>query len=47
MKKIVAMILLVTVGALFGCNTMEGAGKDIQQGGKAVSKTAKDVKSEM
>jgi predicted small secreted protein len=38
---------LVVVGGLVGCNTMEGAGKDIQSGGKAVSDTAKEVKSDM
>ena len=47
MNKIVAMILLIAIGGLFGCNTMEGAGKDIQRGGQAVSHTANDVKHQM
>jgi entericidin B len=47
MNKILAVILLVALGGLLGCGTIEGAGKDIQSGGKAVSNTAKDVKSGM
>lgn len=47
MNRLMAAILLLAIGATFGCNTMEGAGKDIQGGGKAVSEAAKDVKSEM
>jgi entericidin B len=47
MKKLVALILLIAMGGLSGCNTMEGAGKDIQSGGHAVSETARDVKKEM
>jgi predicted small secreted protein len=30
-----------------GCNTMEGAGEDVQAAGGAVSDTAEDVKDEM
>lgn len=47
MKKLIALILLVAIGGLSGCNTIEGAGKDIQSGGHAVSDTARDVKKEM
>lgn len=47
MKKLIALILLVAIGGLSGCNTIEGAGKDIQSGGKAVSGTARDVKEDM
>ena len=39
MKKIVA--LLMALGVLAGCNTMEGLGKDIKQGGEKLEKTAK------
>jgi predicted small secreted protein len=35
------------VGTLAGCNTIEGAGKDIEQGGKAISKEAKEIKNKM
>ncbi|NEX22714.1 entericidin A/B family lipoprotein [Thiorhodococcus mannitoliphagus] len=47
MNKLLAMILLVAMSGLSGCNTIEGAGKDIQSGGDAVSDTARDVKKEM
>lgn len=47
MKNLIALILLVAIGGLSGCNTIEGAGKDIQSGGDAVSETARDVKKEM
>ncbi|WP_428995754.1 entericidin A/B family lipoprotein [Lamprobacter modestohalophilus] len=47
MKKLVALILLVAIGGLSACNTIEGAGKDIQSGGDAMSDAARDVKKEM
>ena len=47
MKKFIALMLLVSIAGLIGCNTIEGAGKDIQSGGEAVSDTAKDVKRDM
>ena len=47
MNKLVALMLLVAIGGLSACNTIEGAGKDIQSGGEAVSDTARDVKKEM
>jgi predicted small secreted protein len=34
-------------GSLSGCNTMEGAGKDIEQGGKAIKNEANEQKSKM
>ena len=34
------LILLGAVSALSACNTMEGAGKDIQHGGKALENSA-------
>ncbi|TXT24149.1 MAG: hypothetical protein FD134_1716 [Gallionellaceae bacterium] len=39
MKKVA--ILLAVLGMLAGCNTMEGLGKDIQQGGQKLEKSAK------
>jgi hypothetical protein len=33
--------------ATAGCNTIEGAGKDIQAAGSAMSGTAKDTEEEM
>ncbi|WP_417852009.1 entericidin A/B family lipoprotein [Thiorhodococcus fuscus] len=47
MKKLGALIFLIAMAGLSGCNTIEGAGKDIQSGGDAVSDTARDVKKEM
>ena len=32
------------LGTLAGCNTMEGAGKDIEQGGKALKNEAREQK---
>jgi entericidin B len=42
MKKLLAMsfMLLLTVGALSGCNTISGAGQDVQEGGRAVQDAA-------
>ena len=36
--KVIAM--LVMVWFLAGCNTMEGVGKDLKQGGEAIQKAA-------
>jgi entericidin B len=47
MKKLITLLVLVSIAGLLGCNTMDGAGKDIQRGGEAVSDTAKDVKRDM
>lgn len=46
-KRIIASLLatLFLAGAavtLTGCNTMEGAGKDIQKGGKAIKDEANE-----
>lgn len=46
MKK--SALIVVTIAAALGlsaCNTVEGAGKDVSSAGKAVSKTANDVKN--
>jgi predicted small secreted protein len=39
-KKIVAAMLLSSALVLSACNTVEGAGKDVQSAGKAVERTA-------
>jgi len=50
MIKRVFMLLLATIflagtaAALTGCNTVEGAGKDIEQGGKAIKDEASEHK---
>lgn len=43
MAKISALVVVLL--AVAGCNTVEGAGKDVSSAGKAVSKTANDVKN--
>ncbi len=40
MKAIIAMILGAFV--LTACNTMEGFGQDVQQGGKKIEKSANE-----
>ena len=45
---IAAMICTaVTVTTLTGCNTVAGAGKDVEKGGEAIHDTAKDVQKKM
>lgn len=41
------LVALFATLALAGCNTVEGAGKDIQAGGKAISNTAESVEKKM
>ncbi|APX94484.1 entericidin [Halomonas sp. 1513] len=42
MKKAIALsfALLMAAGALAGCNTMDGAGQDVERGGEAVQDAA-------
>jgi predicted small secreted protein len=45
MKRIVLAVLsAIALGALAGCNTMEGLGKDIKKGGEAIEKAAEKNK---
>ena len=44
MKKLLGVMMLLAFGALVGCNTVEGVGKDIERGGEKVQDTAKDAK---
>ncbi|HVO16605.1 MAG TPA: entericidin A/B family lipoprotein [Alphaproteobacteria bacterium] len=43
-SAIILAIALAGTLAVSACNTMEGAGKDIQAGGSAVEDTARDAK---
>lgn len=43
--KLFAIVLFT--GSVAGCNTMEGAGEDIEAGGEAVSEGARDVQDEL
>ncbi|GAA5171872.1 MULTISPECIES: entericidin A/B family lipoprotein [Halomonadaceae] len=42
MKKLTAMmfLMLMAAGTLAGCNTLEGAGEDIEQGGEEIQEEA-------
>lgn len=40
-RRILATIAVIGGLALAGCNTVEGAGKDIKSAGQAIEKTAK------
>ncbi|MBW6393224.1 MAG: entericidin A/B family lipoprotein [Halomonas sp.] len=42
MKKAIALsfALLMAAGALAGCNTIEGAGEDIERGGQEIEEAA-------
>ncbi|MDD5686925.1 MAG: entericidin A/B family lipoprotein [Elusimicrobia bacterium] len=35
-------VVLVLTTSLMGCNTMKGAGKDVESVGKSIQKTAND-----
>ena len=39
-----AALMLAFAGVLSGCNTVEGAGKDIQAGGTKIKEEAKENK---
>lgn len=41
---VAAVFIAGFVGVLAGCNTIEGAGKDIEQGGKAIKNEAREQK---
>jgi entericidin B len=46
--KGIAVLMLATVAALLsGCNTIAGAGKDIERGGQVIRDAAKDVQRKM
>jgi predicted small secreted protein len=38
------LFLAGVIGSFSGCNTMEGMGKDIEQGGKAIKDEAREQK---
>jgi predicted small secreted protein len=39
MKKTMTLLVLLITVVLAGCNTIRGAGKDIEDGGKAIQKS--------
>jgi len=45
LKPVYLLLLALTfAGAMSGCNTMEGAGQDIQRGGEAIEDSANENK---
>lgn len=47
MKTIYALLFAFFTVTVAGCNTFEGAGKDIERGGEKLQDTAKDTKNKM
>lgn len=48
LKRCFKLILALNcVIALAGCNTIAGAGKDLERGGQAIRDTARDVQKKM
>jgi entericidin B len=47
MKKLIALLSLLAMGVLAGCNTVEGMGKDIERGGEKLQGAAQDTKQKM
>ena len=48
MRQGYRLLLVALFGCLLAaCNTAEGVGKDIKAGGRAIEKTAKDVKKKL
>jgi len=50
-RKILAILMILgifgTIGAITACNTVAGAGTDIERGGEAIHDSAKDVQHKM
>ncbi len=50
-RKVLAVLsmlgLLTALGTMVGCNTVAGAGKDVERGGEAIHDSAKDVQQKM
>ena len=47
-KTLFAILVLAgVIGAMAGCNTVNGIGKDLQRAGEATSDTARDVSRKM
>jgi predicted small secreted protein len=51
MRKLLAVLtmlgILGSLGAMSGCNTVAGAGQDIERGGQKVHDEAKEVQKKM
>jgi predicted small secreted protein len=47
MKKLAAILALLFLGSLAGCNTFEGMGKDVERGGEKMQDGSKSTKEKM
>jgi predicted small secreted protein len=47
LRTVIAFVLVALAAMLGACNTIEGAGKDIERGGQAIRDAAKDVQRKM
>ncbi len=47
MTRLLTLLLTLAGIALAGCNTIAGAGKDLEAGGEAVQDTAREVQKKM
>jgi predicted small secreted protein len=47
MKKLSILLAFLAAGLLAGCNTIQGAGKDLERGGEKLQQSAKDTKERM
>lgn len=45
--RIIPAAAVVALGILAGCNTVEGAGKDVERGAEKVQDAARDVKQKL
>ena len=47
MRKLLPVVAALSAFALFGCNTVAGAGQDVSKAGDAVTDAAIDTKAKM
>ncbi|KES19444.1 hypothetical protein B6D12_02935 [Gilliamella apicola] len=48
LRKMLILVFGIAMTTLIvGCNTVNGVGKDVQSGGKAISKTAENVSDKL
>jgi entericidin B len=45
MKRLIALMLVMSYVLLAGCNTIQGAGKDVERGGEKIQKEAQEHKN--
>ena len=45
MKRLIALMLVTSYVLLAGCNTIQGAGKDVERGGEKIQKEAVEHKN--